>query len=159
MCIRDRPSRSSVDQWRHSRRRSLPRHHHPVRHHTHGPSSSLSTRNRREAAGPYDETRSSLRAASQRPSTPRERARQGADAPHLLLSDDLPAATPAAGELAELRDQVETFVPRQCSGLAQSVQTNAANAAALRQDFHGALAIMDSRIAEDRRILGELQFQ
>eukprot|EP00959_Pyramimonas_sp_CCMP1952_P235324 4917263-Pyramimonas_sp.AAC.1 len=84
---------------------------------------------------------------------------QGADAPHLSLSDDLQAATPAAGEIAEPRDQVETFVPRQHSGRMQSVQANAANAAALRQDFDGALAIIDSRIAEDRRILGELQFQ
>eukprot|EP00959_Pyramimonas_sp_CCMP1952_P334876 7012800-Pyramimonas_sp.AAC.1 len=74
-------------------------------------------RKRPEAAGPYDENRSSPRAASQRPRAPRERLSQGADAPRLLLSDDLPAAAPAAGELAELRDQVETFVPRQYSGL------------------------------------------
>eukprot|EP00959_Pyramimonas_sp_CCMP1952_P048265 1007402-Pyramimonas_sp.AAC.1 len=62
-------------------------------------------RNRREATGPYDVTRSSPRAASQRPCAPRERMHQGADAPRLFLSDDLPAATSAAGELAELRDQ------------------------------------------------------
>eukprot|EP00959_Pyramimonas_sp_CCMP1952_P307302 6432125-Pyramimonas_sp.AAC.1 len=64
---------------------------------------------------------------------------QGADAaPHLFLSDDVPAATPAAGDCAELRDQVETFVSRQCSGLVQSVQANAAHNAALRQGFDGA---------------------
>eukprot|EP00959_Pyramimonas_sp_CCMP1952_P331625 6944259-Pyramimonas_sp.AAC.1 len=61
--------------------------------------------------------------------------------------------------MAELRDQVETFVSRQYSGLLQSVQTNAANTAALRQDLDGALGIIDYRIAEDRRILGELQYQ
>eukprot|EP00959_Pyramimonas_sp_CCMP1952_P124164 2596388-Pyramimonas_sp.AAC.1 len=88
-------------------------------------------RNRREATGPYDENRSSPRAAFQRPRTPRERVHQGADAPHLFLSDDLPAAAPAAGDFAELRDQVETFVSRQYSGLVQSVQTNAAHTAAL----------------------------
>eukprot|EP00959_Pyramimonas_sp_CCMP1952_P001847 37871-Pyramimonas_sp.AAC.1 len=72
---------------------------------THGPSRSSSLRNRREATGPCDEKRFSPRAASQRPCTPRERMQRGADAPHLSLSDDLPAVTSAAGEIAELRDQ------------------------------------------------------
>eukprot|EP00959_Pyramimonas_sp_CCMP1952_P113272 2367588-Pyramimonas_sp.AAC.1 len=100
-------------------------------------------RNRREAAGPDDENRSSPRAASQRPRAPRERVPQGADAPHLFLRRP-------AGGCARCR---------QYSGLVQSVQANAAHAAALRQEFDGALAIIDPRIAEYRRIIGELQCQ
>eukprot|EP00959_Pyramimonas_sp_CCMP1952_P089460 1871397-Pyramimonas_sp.AAC.1 len=62
-----------------------------MRHRAHGPNRSSSLRHRRGATDPCDERGPSPRTASQRPPAPRKRVPREADAPHLSISDDLPA--------------------------------------------------------------------
>ena len=66
---------------------------------------------------------------------------------------------PSASDLAELRDQVETFAAQQFSGLAQTVAETASQTAVLRGDLRRGLMLIDTRIAEDRWILGQVQYQ
>ena len=79
-------------------------------------------------------------------------------------------ATPATtNDLAEQRDQVETFVTRQTAGMQAAIVNNTQRCEHVRQELerlHALLAQLatttgqvDGRIAEDRRILGALQYQ